>query len=130
MGRMFQAAGLFVILVVIYALYLQGIIDGMLYGPRVITLGDVMWPLAKYCLISGAPFAVLASADREWQSKNAAPVALAAWVAVFWFVSRKYGSEGCPVAFVFFFIPLVFSALAAHQIGRASPIQIGRLGSR
>jgi hypothetical protein len=126
----FQSAGLFVILVVIYAIYLQGIVDGMISGPRVIALSDLMWPLAKYCLISGAPFAVLASADREWQSANAAPVALAAWVAVFWFVSRKYGSEGCPVAFALLFIPLVFSALTAHKIGRASPIHSTGPGGR
>jgi zinc ribbon protein len=113
-----QSAGLFVILVAIYLIYLQGIIEGMIHGPRVLELSDVMWPLAEYCLISGAPFAVLAAADRQWQSANAAPVALAAWVAVFWFISRKYGSEGCPMAFAFFFIPLIFSALAAHKIGR------------
>jgi hypothetical protein len=114
----FQSAGLFVILVIIYSIYLQGIIEGMINGPRVLELSDVMWPLAKYCLISGAPFVVLAAADRQWHSANAAPVALAAWVAVFWFISRKYGSEGCPMAFALFFIPLVFSALAAHKIGR------------
>jgi hypothetical protein len=113
-----QSAGLFVILVVIYSTYLQGIIEGMIHGPRVLEVSDVMWPLAKYCLISGAPFVVLAAADRHWQSANAAPVALAAWVAVFWFISRKYGSDGCPMAFALFFIPLVFSALAAHKIGR------------
>ncbi|HEV3216792.1 MAG TPA: hypothetical protein VGZ27_13760 [Vicinamibacterales bacterium] len=90
----------------------------MIHGPRVIEISDVTWSLAKYCLISGAPFAVLAVVDRQWRSANAAPVALAAWVAVFWFISRKYGSNGCPLAFALFFIPLVFSALLAHRIGR------------
>jgi hypothetical protein len=35
----------------------------MIHGPRVIEISDVTWSLAKYCLISGAPFAVLAVVD-------------------------------------------------------------------
>ena len=121
-----QSAGLFVVLVVIYAIYLRGIVEGIVSGPREIALSDLIWPLAKYCVISGAPFAALAAADREWQSESAARVAMTAWAAVFSFVSRRYGSDGCPVSFALFFIPLVFSAAAAHTIGRAS--SVGRTG--
>jgi hypothetical protein len=116
---LFQSAALFVILVVIYAIYLQGIVDGT---PKLRMLSDLAWPLAKFCLISGAPFAVLAFVDRDWGSEDAAPVALAAWVAVFWFFSQKYDG-GCPMSFALFFLPLVLSALAAHKIARASPFQ-------
>jgi hypothetical protein len=120
-----QSAALFVVLVVIYAIYLQGIVDGT---PHLVRLSDLTWPLAKFCLISGAPFGVVAFVDREWESGDAAPVAITAWAAVFWFFSQKYDG-GCPMSFALFFLPLVFSALAAHKIARALPIQGARPSS-
>ena len=109
---MFQSAVLFVILVVIYAVYLLALVA----PPRGAMLKDVVWALAVFCLSSGAPFAVLACADDNWERKNVAPVALAAWVAVFWFISRQRGNA-CPVAFALLFVPLLVTALVAHKIG-------------
>ena len=109
---MFQSAVLFVVLVITYAFYLHGLVN----SGGIITVGDLVWGFVKISLISGAPFAIWAYADREWQSENAAPVALAAWVAVFAYFSRKYGSA-CPFAFVLLFVPLVISALVAHKLG-------------
>jgi hypothetical protein len=111
---------LFLIVAVIYAIYLHrllnGYLDGIVNGPEVDVFSDLLWPLAKLFVISGAPFAVMAFAHRDWESQDAAPVALAAWVAVFGFFSWNYGA-GCPFGFALFFGPLVFSALAAHKIG-------------
>jgi hypothetical protein len=129
MRRVLQYGGLFVTLMIIYAIYLQGIIEGMIEnGPDEIMPGDLVWALVKFCLISGAPFAVVAYADREWERENVAPVALAAWVAVFGYCARKYG-VACPAAFALFFLPLVFSAIVAHKIGRR-PIQNTALSGR
>jgi hypothetical protein len=110
--RMYEAAGLFVVLVVVYAIYLQGLVD----AANAVVRPDLMRLLAKFCLISGVPFAVLAFADRDWESEHAAPIAFLAWGAAFWYFSQKYGA-GCPAEFALFFIPLVISALAAHTIG-------------
>ena len=114
-----QSAALFLVLVVVYGIYLHGVVAGMASGQTEYTLGELMWPLAKYCLISGAPFAVLALLDPAWGSENAAPVALVAWIVVFQYISQKSGGT-CPKTFALFFVPLVVSALAAHTIARAS----------
>ena len=109
---MFQSAVLFVILVVIYVVYLLALVA----PPRGATLSDVVWALAVFCLSSGAPVAVLACADHKWERKNVAPVALAAWITVFWFISRQR-SNACPAAFALLFVPLLVTALVAHKIG-------------
>ncbi len=114
-----QSAVLFLVLVIVYGIYLHVVVTGIANGPAEITLDELMWPLAKYCLISGAPFAALASLDPAWGSENAAPVALVAWVVVFNYTSRRYGGA-CPTAFALFFVPLVFSALVAHTVARTS----------
>jgi hypothetical protein len=106
-----QSAALLVVLIVIYGFYLNAIVTGGIAQP-----GDLLWPLAKVCLFSGAPFGVLAFIDRDWESENAAPVALLAWVAVFGLFSWKHDG-GCPSVFALLFVPLVFSALIAHRIG-------------
>ena len=114
-----QSAILFLVILIVYGIYLHGVVTGMASGKTEYTLDELMWPLAKYCLISGAPFAVLASLDPAWESENAAPVALIAWVVVFEYTSRQSGGT-CPKVFALFFVPLVFSALAAYTIARAS----------
>jgi hypothetical protein len=114
-----QSAALFLVLVLVYGIYLHGVVTSMASGQTEYTIDELLWPLAKYCLISGAPFALLASLDPAWGSENAAPVALIAWVVAFERTSRQYGGA-CPKMFALFFIPLVFSALAAHTIVRGS----------
>ena len=110
-----QGAALFVVLVGVYGVYLHGAVSGMAVQSEW-ELSELMWPLAKYCLISGAPFALLASLDHGWKSEHAAPVALVAWVVVFHYISSR--TPTCPKTFAFLFVPLVSSALAAHTIVR------------
>ena len=104
-----QYAGLFCVLAVIYSIYLHGILSGteVNFGGRT---------LAKFCLISALPFAVLAFADKTWTSSDAAPVSLGAWAAVFGGFTMKYGS-GCPITAAALFLPLVLAALLAHIVG-------------
>jgi hypothetical protein len=70
---------LFCILVAIYAIYLA-------MRLRVVHAGNgpdsLFGPIAKVCLISALPFAVLAYSDEAWCSDDAAPVCLAAWITV------------------------------------------------
>jgi len=110
-----QSAALFVVLVGVYGVYLHGAVSGMAVQSEW-QLDELMWPLVKYCLISGDPFALLASLDPGWKSEHAAPVALVAWVVVFQYISHR--TPTCPKTFAFLFVPLVFSALAAHTIVR------------
>ncbi|HXM67064.1 MAG TPA: hypothetical protein VN911_10060 [Candidatus Acidoferrum sp.] len=105
-----QYLGLFCVLAIIYSIYLHGILS----GTAEVNLGG--WPLAKFCLISALPFAVLAFADKTWTSSDAAPVSLGAWAAVFGGFSMKYGS-GCPITAAALFLPLVLAALLAHIVG-------------
>ena len=106
--KVFQYLGLFGVLVVIDSIYLKGLID----GPDEITLGA----LAKLCLVSALPFGVLAFFDKTWRSRDAAPIALGAWAAVFWFFTLRFGA-GCPPMAALLFAPLVFSALVGHTVG-------------
>jgi uncharacterized membrane protein len=115
--KVLEYLGLFCVLTVVYAIYLQGIIHGVIEGRNEVqSLGPLMWPLLKFCVISALPFGALAFADETWRSSDAAPVALGAWMAVFAFFTSKYG-EGCPSAAALLFLPLVFSALVAHALG-------------
>ena len=125
MRTVFQTAGLFTVLLVIYTIYLQAFLEAVLHAPPPETPSQIMWPLAKFCLMSGAPFAVMGFANPDWKSANATPVALAAWVVVFWFVSRKYGTA-CPLTFALNFVPLMVSARVAHKIGRRQSARLSR----
>jgi hypothetical protein len=110
--KVFQYLGLFCVLVVIYSIYLKGVVK----GPEQVELSAFMWPLAKFCFISALPFGVLACSDQPWRSSDAAPVSVAAWVAVFGVFSLKY-PDGCPFAAFLLFVPLVLSALLGHTVG-------------
>src|SRR5919109_3050269 len=107
-----ECVGLFVVLLVTYALYMQSVVDA---GNATVP-PDLLRPLLKFCLISGAPFAVLAFADRDWASELAAPVALSAWATVFGYFAYKYGPV-VPTECALLFLPLMLSALTAHAIG-------------
>ena len=106
--KILEYAGLFCLLAVIYTIYLYGILK----EPDELDLARV----GRFCVISAVPFGVLAFFDASWRSRDAAPVALGAWVAVFLGFSEKYGG-GCPPTAAFLFTPLVFSALVAHVMG-------------
>jgi hypothetical protein len=101
-----QYLGLFCFLVVPYAIYL-GIHLGVLHaGPG---------QLARVCFISALPFALLAYSDSGWSSNDAAPVCLAAWVAVS--VAFSFKCTICVIALAVTFFPFILSALLAHGFG-------------
>ena len=107
-----QYLGLFCVLVVIYSIYMKGIITGPDGGEVSAPFGS----LAKFCLISALPFGVLACSDQPWRSSDAAPVSVAAWIAVFYAFSLKYPGQ-CPFSAFLLFVPLVLSALLGHTVG-------------
>jgi presenilin-like A22 family membrane protease len=72
-------------------------------------------PLAKLCLISALPFAVLAYSDKDWCSNDAAPVCLAAWITVC--VGLSFQCKICALGLVTVFFPFILSALLAHGFG-------------
>jgi hypothetical protein len=75
--KTFQYLALFFFLVVIYAIYLAMHLRAI----HAATESDSLFgPLAKLCLISALPFAVLAYSDKGWCSNDAAPVCVAAWI--------------------------------------------------
>jgi hypothetical protein len=111
--KVFQYLGLFCLLLVIYSIYLKGVIDGR---NAELELDDPVWSLAKFCCISALPFGVLACSDRPWRSSDAAPVSVAAWIVVFSALSIKYPGQ-CPFSAFLLFVPLVFSALLGHAAG-------------
>jgi hypothetical protein len=111
-SKIFQYLGLFCVLVVIYSIYLKGVIE----GPHQVELSAFVWPLAKFCFISALPFGVLACSDQPWRSSDAAPVSVVAWTAVFGGFLLKYPG-GCPFAAFLLFVPLVLSALLGHTVG-------------
>jgi len=101
-----QYLGLFCFLVVPYAIYL-----GMHLG--VLHTGTDQ--LAKICFISALPFALLAYSDHAWSSNDAAPVCLAAWIAVC--VAFSFKCSICVIGLAVTFFPFILSALLAHGLG-------------
>lgn len=107
--KVFQFLALFCFLVVVYAIYIA-------IHLRMIHAGtELLASLAKLCLISALPFAVLAYSDREWCSNDAAPVCLAAWIAACFVLS--FQCKICMVGLATVFFPFILSALLAHGLG-------------
>lgn len=110
--KVFQYLALFCFLVVIYATYLA-------MHLRVVHAGtepdSLFGPLAKLCLISALPFAVLAYSDEAWCSNDAAPVCLVAWITVC--VGLSFQCKICALGLATVFLPFILSALLAHGFG-------------
>jgi hypothetical protein len=104
--RPLQYLGLFCFLVVPYAIYL-----GMHLG----ALHTGSDQLARICFISALPFALLAYSDDAWSSSDAAPVCLAAWIAVC--VAFSFKCTVCVIGLAVTFFPFILSALLAHGFG-------------
>jgi len=115
--KVFQYAGLFCVLAIIYSIYLKGAIEVLFSAPGDAAPHAFARQLMKVCVVSALPFALLAYADRPWRSTDAAPVSVAAWIAVFGGFVVKYG-DACPIPAFVLFVPLVFSALAGHTLGK------------
>jgi hypothetical protein len=101
-----QNLGLFCFLAVNYAIYL-----GMHLG----VFHTVPDQLAKICFISALPFALLAYSDSAWSSNDAAPVCVAAWIAVG--VAFSFKCTVCVIGLAVTFFPFILSALLAHGFG-------------
>jgi hypothetical protein len=108
--KLFQYVGLFFVLVVIYSIYLKGILDGR-PGIEI-----SWWSLAKLCLVSGLPFGVLACSDQPWRSRDAASLCFLAWCVVYGGYELRYSLQ-CPAIWFVLFVPLVLSALLGHTLG-------------
>jgi hypothetical protein len=104
--KVLECLGVFCFLVATYAIYL-GMHLGVLHtGPD---------QLAKICFISALPFALLAYSDNAWSSSDAAPVCLAAWIAVC--VAFSFKCTVCVIGLAVTFFPFILSALLAHGFG-------------
>jgi len=110
--KVFQYFALFCFLIIIYAIYLAMHLRSVHAGAQVDSL---FAPLFKLCLVSALPFAVLAYSDKEWCSNDAAPVCLAAWIAVC--VGFSFQCKLCALGLATVFFPFILSALLAHGFG-------------
>jgi hypothetical protein len=113
-----QYAGLFCFLAITYAIYV-----GMHLG--VFHARDNQ--IAKLCFISALPFTLLAYSDSDWCSNDAAPVCLAAWIAVC--VGFSFRCPVCIVGLAVTFFPFILSALLAHGVGASCRFLQGRIRS-
>jgi hypothetical protein len=110
--KTFQYLALFSFLVVIYAIYLAMHLRVI---PATTEPDSLFGPLAKLCLISALPFAVLAYSDKGWCSNDAAPVSLAAWFTAC--VVLSFQCKICALGMATVFFPFILSALLAHGFG-------------
>jgi hypothetical protein len=104
--KVLQWLGLFCFLVVTYAIYLGMHLGVFHAGPT---------QLSKICFFSAFPFALLAYSDNAWSSNDAAPVCLAAWIAVC--VAFSFKCTICVIGLAVTFFPFILSALLAHGFG-------------
>jgi presenilin-like A22 family membrane protease len=110
--KVFQYLALFCFLVVTYAIYLALHLKVIHAGSETDSLFAT---LAKLCMVSAIPFAVLAFSDKEWCSNDAAPVSLAAWITVC--VGLSFQCKICMLGLATVFFPFILSALLAHGFG-------------
>jgi hypothetical protein len=108
--RLFQYVGLFCVVVVIDSIYLNSIFNDSSHE-----VGTTGWSVARFFLLSGLPYGVLACSDQPWGNKHAAQVCVVAWMVVYGGFSLIYPS--CPKAAIGLFIPLLFSAVLGHTVG-------------
>jgi presenilin-like A22 family membrane protease len=106
--KVLQCLGLFSFLAITYAIFL-----GMHLGVFHVESDQ----LARLCFISALPFTLLAFADRDWCSSDAAPVCVGAWVAVC--VAFSFKCPTCVIGLAVAFFPFILSALLAHGLGTA-----------
>src|SRR6185437_16885654 len=75
--KIFLSIGLFFFLLLVYASFLFKFYAGLAMRDPSANLGLFLEP----CLIAAFPFAILAYADKNWTSHDAAPVCAGAWLA-------------------------------------------------
>ena len=109
--KIFLSIGLFVFLLVVYASFLFKFYTGPAVPEPFTNPGLFLKP----CLIAAFPFAVLAYADKNWTSHDAAPVCAGGWVAACAVLVNKHPM--CAVGLGFSFLPFVATALVAYGIG-------------
>ena len=83
------------------------------------SLGAFLFRILLIAAIAGVPFAVMKWKDRYWTSKMAANLAMGTWGVVFMAFGTLHYST-CPIAAVFFFIPLTLGALIGHNVGKVA----------
>ena len=107
--KIFLSIGLFLFLLLVYASFLFKYYTHP--APPDPDLGLFLTP----CLIAALPFAVLAYADKNWTSHDAAPVCAGAWVAACAVLVNRHPM--CALGLGFVFLPFVVVTLLAHGIG-------------
>ena len=113
--KVFEYLGLFCFLSVVYAIYVSVHVSARTHVPGAPPEDALVGYFVKLCLLSALPFAVLAYTDKAWDSNDAAPVCVVAWVVVCYYFSCN--CTVCAFGLVFPFLPFVLSALVAHGIG-------------
>jgi hypothetical protein len=116
--RVHQYVGLFCFLVFIYSISLPSFVKFLAAEPPGgYGLGDLMKPLAGYCLVLALPFGVMSYSDKSWRSSDAAGVIIGAWTVVYLGISAQH-DKLCPMGMAIPLVPFILSAQIAHSIGR------------
>ena len=128
--KVFQYVGLFLFLVLVYAVALSRYLnfvwaDGTVGGPVINTPLDLMRTIVRFCILPAVPFAVLAYYEKNWRSSAAAQVCAAAWALVAaGFVLKLH--TACIILVVFPFPPFIAAATFAQAAGRATRFVVER----
>jgi hypothetical protein len=115
--RAARHAGMFGVLLAIYAVYLTDFLHaaeaGSLEGNQVLRLGH----LASFVAFSGWPFAAMRGLIPSWTIREAANVALTAFAAAAVIWLHRYGLQACLLGLAMLFAPLLVSAGIGHALG-------------
>jgi hypothetical protein len=122
--KIFQYIGLFLFLVLVYAVALSRYLDfvsadGKSGGPVINTPLDLMPPIIRFCILSALPFAGLACYEKNWRSSDAAAICAAAWAIVAAGFMVKLHTN-CIILVAFPSPPFIASATVGHAAGRAT----------
>ncbi len=115
--RATRHAGMFAVLLAIYAVYLADFLHaaetGSLVGDQILRFGH----LASFVAFAGWPFAAMKGLIPSWTFRDAANVAMAAFAAAAVIWLHRYGLQACLLGLAMLFAPLLVSAGIGHALG-------------
>ena len=126
--RATRRAGMFAVLLPIYAVYLADFLHavetGGPEGDQILRLGHI----ARFVAFAGWPFAALRGLTPSWTFREATNVAMAAFAAAAAIWLHRYGLQACLLGLAMLFAPLLVSAGIGHALGCLRAVVARRSG--
>lgn len=118
--RALQYLALFGALSLCYSIYLKPALDQSSCPPSPVEIHlnlALLMPILKFFLLTGWPCALVTALDRNWRSKDAAPVVLATYAATSVLWIHQSAGNVCPYCVIYWLVACLASAAMGQGIG-------------